>query len=345
MLTMNARTFFKPLPSLLSGVAAFTLAMPAAHAQASRVEPGMAVSAAPGAPPDDVLTVAGGELDRERVVKGAPYCADALHETVQILVDGNRIVQRQQTRMCRDGQGRTRQELSGHHGRRSVYLRDPVSQEAWLLDVDAQRAVRLLPPIAFAVEPGDAPPHKTGWWQRVVEWGSGVRQRVFGHGKPPADAPAASAAGNVGYGISEPPPQPVRVFLGGPGPMGDMPPAGMPPPAIAFHARLHGPRGPGVTTPLPPDTIEGLRADGQRTTWTLEPGRIGNERPIVIVHEVWSSPELGITLRSRDLDPLTGEENYRVQNLKRGEPDASLFRVPADYRRVQPGRPPVLDKE
>ena len=54
---------------------------------------------------------AGFELGRERVVKGAPYCADAVHETIQPLADGNRIVRKQSTRLCRDGEGRTRREV------------------------------------------------------------------------------------------------------------------------------------------------------------------------------------------------------------------------------------------
>jgi hypothetical protein len=42
---------------------------------------------------------------------GAPYCADALHESIRPLADGNRIVRTQLTRLCRDGAGRTRQEV------------------------------------------------------------------------------------------------------------------------------------------------------------------------------------------------------------------------------------------
>ena len=52
-----------------------------------------------------------------RSVRGAPYCADAAHESVQQLADGNRIVRKQLTRLCRDGEGRTRQELE-HDGQK-----------------------------------------------------------------------------------------------------------------------------------------------------------------------------------------------------------------------------------
>jgi hypothetical protein len=37
---------------------------------------------------------------------------------------------------------------------------------------------------------------------------------------------------------------------------------------------------------------------------------------------------------------MSGEEVYRVQNLKRGDPDPALFRVPADFRRETPLRLP-----
>src|SRR6185369_9709323 len=103
------------LPSLLAariGCAAIAVCA----AQASLAQP----EAGPQRGPDlqgpllngptrhEMLFFAGTQLERERIVQGAPYCADAVHETVQALPDGNRIVQRQSSRQCRDAQGRTR---------------------------------------------------------------------------------------------------------------------------------------------------------------------------------------------------------------------------------------------
>ena len=252
----------------------------------------------------EMLFFAGAQLERERVVQGAPYCADAVHETVQTLADGNRIVQRQASRQCRDAQGRTRQEVVAGN-RRHVYLRDPVAQEAWMLDTEGKQAVRL-------DAQRRAPPLEGGEpraWDRLLGWGRDLRDRLRWR---PAEAPGA--------GDLPPPP----------------PPHGAMPPPVAFHARLLAPRGAGVSTPLPAETIEGLAANGKRTTWTIEAGKIGNEKPIVAVSEVWSSPELDITLRSRDADPMRGEEIYRVQNVVRAEPDAALFRVPQDYKKSAP---------
>ena len=44
------------------------------------------------------MAFAAHELGQERVVKGAPYCADATHETIQPLADGNRIYRKQTSR-------------------------------------------------------------------------------------------------------------------------------------------------------------------------------------------------------------------------------------------------------
>jgi hypothetical protein len=267
----------------------------------------------------DLLFVAGMQLEQERVVQGAPYCADAVHETVQQLADGNRIVQKQSSRQCRDGQGRTRQEVTTRNGRVNVFLRDPVAKEAWMLDGDRKLAVRI-----------DAPrqplaPIEPKMWERMKEWSYEMRdhlkEKLHMHPpEPPMPSPVPPTAPM--------PLEPVRIAMH-PGPVGDILP-------ISLHPRLLGPRGPGTTTMMPNETIEGLRADGKRTVWTIEAGRIGNEKPITITNEVWSSPDLGITLRTRDVDPVIGEASYSVRNVVRGEPDAQLFRVPAEFAKVSP---------
>src|SRR6185436_12512012 len=79
--------------------------------------------------------------------------------------------------------------------------------------------------------------------------------------------------------------------------------------------------------------VEGQRAGGERSTWTIEAGKIGNEKPIIISREVWRSPDLLLTLSATDFDPRSGETRYRLVNLKRGEPDPALMQVPADFAR------------
>lgn len=78
-------------------------------------------------------------------------------------------------------------------------------------------------------------------------------------------------------------------------------------------------------------TIEGVSAEGTRTTITIPAGQIGNELPIVTVSERWYSPELQVTVMSTRSDPRTGTTTYKLTNINRAEPSPALFQVPADY--------------
>ncbi len=78
-------------------------------------------------------------------------------------------------------------------------------------------------------------------------------------------------------------------------------------------------------------TIEGVEAEGTRSTTTLAAGVIGNEQPIDIVSESWYSAELQTVVMTRHSDPRMGETTYRLTNINRSEPAHSLFEVPSDY--------------
>jgi hypothetical protein len=77
--------------------------------------------------------------------------------------------------------------------------------------------------------------------------------------------------------------------------------------------------------------IEGVQAQGTRTTITIPAGDIGNEKPIQIVSERWYSPELQTVVMSSRSDPRMGQSSYRLTNINRTEPQKTLFEVPADY--------------
>lgn len=316
-------------------------------------------------PGPGTLSFADGELGQERVVKGAPYCADAVHETVQFLPDasgtaGNRIVQRQNTRLCRDGEGRTRQETE-RNGRRVVYLRDPVSRENWVLDPERKTARRLgsMSHMEFGVGAAVDSAAWREYAERMRAWAQQFARSMTGRGESAAvpPTPPAPPAPPAPSALPMPPaPAVISRHEGGPreiefrilradgpghgpaalAPLPEMPP----PPTIRWRAQTLAPRGAGVDTPLGSKDIEGVRANGERTTWTIEAGKIGNEKPIQIVREVWTSPDLMLTLSTRDFDPRSGETLYRVQNLRRGEPDPALMKVPADYGSTRsPARP------
>lgn len=86
------------------------------------------------------------------------------------------------------------------------------------------------------------------------------------------------------------------------------------------------------TESLGRQTIEGVVADGTRTTVTIPAGQLGNEQPLQTVIETWYSADLRTTILSRRNDPRTGETVTRYTNIVRTEPSHALFEVPADYK-------------
>lgn len=96
-----------------------------------------------------------------------------------------------------------------------------------------------------------------------------------------------------------------------------------------------GAAGPEMSTEsLGTQVIEGVSAEGKRSTRTFPVGTVGNDRPIVSVWESWVCPDLKITVLSKHNDPRTGERIDRMQNIDRSEPDPALFRPPSDYQLV-----------
>lgn len=86
-----------------------------------------------------------------------------------------------------------------------------------------------------------------------------------------------------------------------------------------------------TTTDLGTQTINGVLAQGTRVTRTIPAGRIGNEKPIVIVTERWYSPDLQTYVLRKTTNPLTGDTTFQLTNIQQGEPDPALFQVPSDY--------------
>jgi hypothetical protein len=112
-----------------------------------------------------------------------------------------------------------------------------------------------------------------------------------------------------------------------------VPDAPSPPPAIVIAKSLGSEEHAEVTTEdLGTETMEGLLVTGTRTTRTIPAGEIGNEKPISIVTEVWTSPDLKTIVYSKRSDPRMGEQTFKLANIVRAEPDASLFTVPADFK-------------
>ncbi len=83
---------------------------------------------------------------------------------------------------------------------------------------------------------------------------------------------------------------------------------------------------------LGPQNIEGVIAEGTRNTESIPVGAIGNDRPIQVLTERWYSDQLKTMVMTKKSDPRTGEETFRLTNIRLGEPDPSLFAPPPNYQ-------------
>jgi hypothetical protein len=111
--------------------------------------------------------------------------------------------------------------------------------------------------------------------------------------------------------------------------------AGTPPPGIMMQKTLiASEQGQVNTEDLGSQTMEGILVNGVRTTHTIPAGEIGNDRPIKIVTEVWTSPDLKTIVYSKRNDPRMGEQTFQLSNIVRSEPDATLFTVPPDFKNM-----------
>jgi len=97
---------------------------------------------------------------------------------------------------------------------------------------------------------------------------------------------------------------------------------------------------PNVTTEsLGTQVINGVTAQGTRTTRTIPAGQMGNQAPIVITMERWYSPDLQTDVMRKETNPQFGDTTFQLTNIVRAEPQASLFQVPSNYT-MKSGRPP-----
>jgi hypothetical protein len=258
----------------------------------------------PPAPPqgpamgDNTMIFVSSEVNFDgKVVKGAPYSAQAVTETTRTLSDGNRIKHKTTASVYRDSEGRTRRDqelgavgpwaMSGEP-QQTIFINDPVAGVNYVLE-PRSRTARKMSPLRITLPPDDAASGTPGSAPKV---GIKIEGDVFTAVAPP-------------------------------------PPAGEEAQIHEFHIAPNPHKG--TTESLGRQTIEGVVADGTRTTMTIPAGEVGNEQPIQIVFEKWYSPELQTVVMSKHSDPFVGETIYRLTNIVRGEPSHALFEVPGDY--------------
>jgi hypothetical protein len=287
-------------------------------------------------PPGNNFVFVASESFDGKVVKGAPYSAESVTESVQTLADGNRIVNKFTSQVYRDSEGRTRREQTlkalngvGISGEplQTIFINDPVAGVTYTLDTRTHTAHKSAP-FTFQVTKKSGAPGETQQFE--IRSGTGV-------------AVGAGATANV-------------VVTG---PAGSAPQAGTrvaTPSAEVDHFTLRTEGAAGYVFRTGPNTnanqvkeqlgkqmIEGVEAEGTRTTTTIPAGEIGNERPIEIVSERWYSPELQLVVMTRHSDPRSGETTYKLTNINRTEQAKSLFEVPSGFtvKEMEFGRPNI----
>jgi hypothetical protein len=241
----------------------------------------------------NTFTFVNSEFNFDKLVKGAPYSAQAVTEMTQILSDGNRIVNSRSAAVYRDGEGRTRREQTlkaignfsiAGEPIQSISINDPVAGVAYVLEPHSQTARKIQ---GLHIEAA------SGAGYKVTSSGGQGDNFTFNTTtsgmvqlkRSTAEAKTSEEKEKKDYRKED----------------------------------------------LGTQTVEGVNAVGTRTTITIPAGQIGNERAIEIVDERWFSPDLQTMVMTRHSDPRSGETVYRLMNINRAEPDHSLFEVPADY--------------
>ena len=121
-----------------------------------------------------------------------------------------------------------------------------------------------------------------------------------------------------------------------------------PPPLYNFlHVNFEG------GSPLDPDelkntvslgekTIEGVSVVGSRLVSSIQPGDLGDQRPIrpiTLTQEQWFSRELGVIVLSHRHTLIDTDVTYRLEQIVRTEPDPDLFVIPSDYTQREMSSP------
>lgn len=275
----------------------------------------------PPPPPGANFVFMASESFGGKIVKGAPYSAEAVTETIQTLGDGNRIVNRITSQMYRDSEGRTRREQSykglgflgvGEEPSTTIFINDPVAGVTFALDTRTHTAVKSLPfRFELSTKPGTSGTFEGQRFEYKVAGPEGTGAS--------ANVVIAGAPALAGTRMPHPEMDQTRVRTEAVG-------------AATYVYRTHGRPNPNeVKEQLGKQIIEGVEAEGTRTTVTIPAGEIGNERPIESVSESWYSAELQLVVMTRNSDPRFGETTFKLTNINRTEPAKSLFEVPSGF--------------
>jgi hypothetical protein len=244
-----------------------------------------------------------------KVVKGAPYSAVATTEMNQPLSDGNQISHKATSSIYRDSQGRTRREESFSGIGMLAINGKPAHGVVFISDPVSGAEYILEPENKIARKMPSLPADGVATSKVFGMAGMGTAVHISGRpGVRGSTEAGAEATAEPGLQIST---------------------------ESRFQTSSES---------LGQQTIEGVVAEGKRRTTTIPAGVMGNQRPITTISEEWFSPELQMIVSSTTKDPRMGETTYRLTNIQRTEPSATLFTLPPDYTVKEFDKPEFLPR-
>ena len=284
-------------------------------------------------PNHEELTQAMSRLER-RTVTGAPYSATMVSTSSQTLADGTHITHTAEAQIARDSQGRTRREQGTDTlgpwkatgaSEHIVFISDPVAQVRYTLRPDRQSAIKMnlsTQMLRADVEKMSREIKATVAKLQAASAKEAASTKEAASPKEAANAQEAAArAGKVEI-------KGETVTL------------------ASFDGRNFtvilgdGEHNKAKVEDLGEKILEGVKVKGRRESRTIAIGEIGNDRPIEVSSEVWTSDELQTVVYSKRSDPRVGETEYRLTNISRADPSLTLFEVPPGYTIQEEGRKP-----
>lgn len=241
---------------------------------------------------------------RGKLVKNAPYSAEAIQENQRNLADGNQITTKTSTLNYRDSNGNTRQEIRSPNGEvQNITITTAADNVHYSVIPVAKLILKLS--LAKIEAKGAAIGAAAGKAYTLEAQRKQGKPATAEH-KDGAEIVVKRAAPNANIN-----PNTVPLIVSA---LGD----------AKWSSKA-------TTKDLGVKEIEGVKAEGKLRSYEIPAGEVGNRNPIVVTNELWFSPELQVTLYSKHSDVRSGDVVYRLANLKRGEQAAALFSVPSDY--------------
>jgi len=238
-----------------------------------------------------VITSASIELNFDQIVQDAPFTAEGTTTTNVARSDGSHADTTTTRKVFRDGQGRERREQTIIGVSMFAVAGQPMQPVVTITDPVGK--------VSYTLDALTRTARRMPMTDRTTE-----DRRVIIMRASPSQIIASPGPGGVALPRTNP----------AAGAMTAMTAAGVVPGGAT---RV-------VVEMLGSKSIDGEMATGRRTVSTLADGTD-------VIDEQWTSTDLKVTVKSKHHDPRTGDVLYKLTNIVRGEPDASLFAVPHDY--------------